>query len=223
MRKVTAFILIIAIISTLGISVTAIEEPQFPNYYTDGELTIGFFNFVDGRGTHLEVRLQRTPAGFGITQSYSLSGITRVRDMHPNDDLFEGFPGVPRPNQIVLAGGITQDFEFSPGEIAALASVDGTGTISFGEGEFAILWPDGTSTLYDLSGVTLSNIEIITPEVTEPVATETTPPTTTTTTTITITTPTEENPNTGVVFPLIPVIIAGTALFISRIYKRIKH
>jgi hypothetical protein len=161
MRKVTAFILVIAIISTLGISAKATEEPPIPNYYTDGELTIGFFNFVNGRGTHLEVRLQRAPAGFGITQSYSLSGITRVRDMIRNYDLFEGTPemGSIRPNEILFTGGISFDFGFKSGDIAASASVDGIGTITFGEGDFAILWPDRSETIFNLSGVTLSNIQ----------------------------------------------------------------
>jgi hypothetical protein len=230
MMKLMAVIVAIAMISAMAIatSVSANEIPNTVSRTQDGKtLTIGFFNFVDNRGTHLEIRLDTAPSGFGLTQEVTMSGITRIRDMLLNDDLFEGaVAGAPAAGQIVFAGGITQDFGFAddPVKRAAQAAVDNVGTLTFGGGEFAVLWPDGSSTLFDLNGVVISNAQAV---ATTTTAADTTPVATTTgepgpggdgTTTAADTTPSgPPNPPTGVAIAIIPTLIAaGAAIVASR-------
>ena len=169
LRGEVTFMADYGVAQTLNLNITISNERVVtPHTYTDGDLTIGFFDFKDGRGTRLEIRTKRMPSAFGITQPYSLEGITRVRATHLNDDALGGPPGgAYHPGLIILAGAVTADYGFSPNIAAALAWVDGTGLITFDNvysyngqtrpGEFAIVWLDGTMTEYDLSGVVLSN------------------------------------------------------------------
>jgi hypothetical protein len=225
MKKALAIIMAVAMIGMLSVGVSSEPPPAtapIPNVFTDGDMSIGFFEFDEnGVSNLLEIRTDRRPGGFAIQVPYALVGITRVRHMR----LFgqeEHHMHVPNPNNLIFAGHLLEDFEFTPGGSLAYAPVEGAGTVTFGEGRFAISWQDGTQTLYALAGVVLSNVEIIPPEpepqVTEPVATTpvitTEPPATTDDPEQTATD--EVNPPTSVVFGVIPVVVAGAVVLLGR-------
>jgi hypothetical protein len=225
MNKILSVIIVIAMVSFVTVGVSAESAEVFPNYYTDGDLTIGFFNFVDGRGTHLDVRLEievrplEVPFKAEIYQHYTLDGITRIRDMHINDDWLYGpfADNSGSENEIAFTMIALENYEPEEWVIDTIsyARVDGTGTVTFGESSFRFIFADGTEKHYDLSGVTISNAQIgyVSP------VTETTPPATSeaeATTTTVITDEDEDNPNTGVTFMLIPAIAAVGIALINR-------
>jgi len=207
--KIMAVVIAIAMVASMSAAMSVVSANDIPNTWTKDKLTIGFFNFVEGRGTHLEVRTSKIPAAFGVTQPYTIDGISRLREISLNDDALGGpAAGASVPGTIVFAGAVTTDYGFSKDVAAADAAVDGMGTISFTAGEFAIVWGDGSSTIYDLAGVVLSNQEAATPTPT---------PTTTAATTTTGSGTTTTNPPTGVAIALIPTLLAaGAAIMVSR-------
>jgi len=216
--KLTGVVVAFAMLVSVAMSTTIGTWTRFPPHvWEKDEISIGFFNFVqysgdNHRATHLEIRTTKIPASFGIALPYTLDGITRLRETSLNDDALGGpAAGASTSTVIVFAGAVTEDYGFKPTEAATIAQVDGTGTITFGEGEFAIVWTDGTTSTYDLSGVVLSNlIDYISPG---------SPTSSTTTVRLQSTTRTTNpsNPPTGVVTAVIPAILAAAAaIMVSR-------
>jgi hypothetical protein len=241
MMKLMAVVVAIAMISSVGIFAMTSSASTPVNVHTSGDVSIGFFNFnAEGVSNQLEVRLAKAPGGFAIQVPYTLAltghANPRVRGMGLNDDMLEG-PAAPVPSttQLIFAGGIETIFgTFDPTAPSSLSVVDGVGTITFGEGNFAIAWRDGSDqTFVDLNGVVLTNQRAAPPteapatqgepEPTQPPATPgeggnvTEPEGTQPVNNVTAPATTEGNPIVGVQFAIIPALLAaGAAIVASR-------
>jgi len=240
--KLVALIVMVAMIAAMAIAPASADA--IPNTATspDGLVEIGFFNFEDGRGTHLEIRLKRAPAGFGIAMAQTLSGIGRLMGTALNEDYFAGqAAGGEEAGRWLFGGAVTANhgYPVDGSAFAGRATVQGTGTITFGNGDFAVLWSETESTVWDITGLVLSNEAPPTPTTTRtpppppppptsPVVT-TAPPATTPAATTTgnrrsnwtphITTTAAPGatgvPKGGVALAIIPTIIAAGAAIVA--------
>jgi hypothetical protein len=133
--------------------------------------------------------------------------------MSINDNLFEASATTGLYADLVFSQAITRDLGlFKSGDVVASASVDGAGTITFGESDFnfAVVWTDGTETIFDLNGVTLSNIPyepIIPDETDEPDEIIEQPAH-------------ETNPDTGVLPIKIPLIVSSVIIITTSGKRR---
>ena len=205
-RRIISLFIAFALIIPPTISAGSANTPAIPNTWSNDFFTIGFFNFVDDRGTHLEFRLNNELsfsewftisveeyldiilpgtsseyirdlllANFKqrdvneisinknrveINQPYTISGITRIRETSLNVDAVGGpAAGASTHDAIVFNGWITTDYGFKTDAALMQAQVDGTGTVTFGEGVLKITIGNDEYSA-DLSGLVLSNKQI---------------------------------------------------------------
>jgi hypothetical protein len=84
------FAMTVSLIPMTASANTPVSMHEIPNYVIRGDFTIGFFNFVDGRATHLEVRLNRDiytgeriiiPVEEAMDYFVELIGLESIRDI----------------------------------------------------------------------------------------------------------------------------------------------
>jgi hypothetical protein len=203
-RIISIFIVFAMTVSLIPMTASAdtpVIAENIPNHVDLGDFTIGFFNFVDGRGTHLEIRFNgeihreritefnedeydklifektrqifeefnsmstfefmsrmRTKFAIYINQPFTMSGISRVRATVLDDDYFGGPVAEASTDTLIrVFGWVTADFGFIAGDRILQAQVDGTGIITFAEGDFIFKIGDTLHEI-DLNGIVLSNL-----------------------------------------------------------------
>jgi hypothetical protein len=120
-----------------------------------GPLEIGFFNFENGRGTHLEIRMRNDFEGsmrMYMDIPYTLSGITRINNVQGNEEILPVDGAMPSTSKLIYTGFSSGEINIPAGTLLASASVVGIGAITF-VGEIEV-----NDIFYDWNGVTITNV-----------------------------------------------------------------